>query len=94
MYLAHRWQFQDEATPLLTPPSATHDTRRADFCVKDLDAFARDLQIVSKVVRGMRVLLTVKAADRAFPNEARAKTRYSNVSVLLLRWEEDETNVS
>ncbi|KAK0127369.1 hypothetical protein ONS96_006918 [Cadophora gregata f. sp. sojae] len=68
----------DEATPLSGPLSMTHDTRRADYHMKDLEAFARDLQ---------------NAADRAFPNEGRAKARYNNVSVLLLRWEDDKMNV-
>ncbi|KAH9219799.1 hypothetical protein DL95DRAFT_51020 [Leptodontidium sp. 2 PMI_412] len=68
----------DESTPLPAPLFATHDTRRAEYHMKDLDAFAKDLQ---------------NAADRAFPNEGRAQTRYSNVSVLLLRWEDDEMNV-
>ncbi|KAG4437770.1 hypothetical protein IFR05_006755 [Cadophora sp. M221] len=68
----------DESTPLPAPPFATHDTRRAEYHMKDLDAFAKDLQ---------------NAADRAFPNEGRAQTRYSKVSVLLLRWEDDEMNV-
>ncbi|PVH82437.1 hypothetical protein DL98DRAFT_513879 [Cadophora sp. DSE1049] len=68
----------DELTPLSGPLSATHDTRRADYHMKDLEAFARDLQ---------------NAADRAFPNEGMAKARYNNVSVLLLRWKDDEMNV-
>jgi len=68
----------DELAPLSGPLSSTHDTRRADYHMKDLEAFAKDLQ---------------NAADRAFPNEERVKARYNNVSVLLLRWEEDEMNV-
>ncbi|KAH7348578.1 hypothetical protein BKA65DRAFT_262573 [Rhexocercosporidium sp. MPI-PUGE-AT-0058] len=68
----------DETTPLPAPLFSTHDTRRAEYHMKDLEAFAKDLQ---------------NAADRAFPNERRAQTRYSSVSVLLLRWEDDEMNV-
>ncbi|CZR69300.1 uncharacterized protein PAC_19200 [Phialocephala subalpina] len=68
----------DDNTPLSTPASTTHDTSRAEFHVKDLEAFARDLQ---------------NAADRAFPNSSLAKPRYANVSVLLLRWEDDGMNV-
>lgn len=37
---------QDESTPLPAPLSATHDTRRAEYHMKDLDAFAKDLQNV------------------------------------------------
>ncbi|KAL2064350.1 hypothetical protein VTL71DRAFT_4844 [Oculimacula yallundae] len=68
----------DETTLLPGLLSATHDTRRAEYHMKDLDAFAKDLQ---------------NAANRAFPNEGRAQGRYSRVSVLLLRWEDDEMNV-
>ncbi|CZT07236.1 uncharacterized protein RCO7_07252 [Rhynchosporium graminicola] len=69
----------DETTPLPGGlSSATHDTRRADYHMKDLESFARDLQC---------------AADRAFPNEGRAQVRYRKVSVILLRWEDDEMKV-
>lgn len=43
---------------------------------------------------GLRDAENSQAADRAFPNEGRARTRYTHVSVLLLRWEDDEMNVS
>ncbi|KAF8860407.1 hypothetical protein BDZ45DRAFT_312341 [Acephala macrosclerotiorum] len=68
----------DDNTPLSTPPLTTHDTSRAEFHVRDLEAFAQDLQ---------------NAANRAFPNSSLAKPRYASVSVLLLRWEDDEMNV-
>ena len=35
----------------------------------------------------------IKAADRAFPNQGRSQTRYKDVFVLLLRWEDDEMDV-
>ena len=38
---------QDDSTPLSTPPSATHDTSRASFHVKDLEQFASELQNAS-----------------------------------------------
>lgn len=38
---------QDELAPLSGPLSSTHDTRRADYHMKDLEAFAKDLQNVS-----------------------------------------------
>ncbi len=44
----------------------------------DLEEFTKNLQI---------------AADRAFPNKNRAYSRYRDVSVLLLRWEDDDMNV-
>lgn len=44
---SHETGFSTISTPLSTPPSATHDTRRAEFHVKDLECFAKDLQNVS-----------------------------------------------
>jgi hypothetical protein len=46
--------------------------------VSNLKEFTKNLQI---------------AADRAFPNKDRAYSRCRDVSVLLLRWEDDDMNV-
>jgi hypothetical protein len=85
-------------TPLSTPPSVTHDTSRAGFHKRDLESFAKDLQVVSRPFSARRVVDHLhdwhsQAADRAFPNQGRHKPRYRDVSVLLLRWEDDEMNV-
>lgn len=56
-------------------PSATHDTSRVNFHVKNLDSFAKSLE---------------DSAGRAFPNRGRSMQRYSKVQVLLLHWKSDD----
>jgi hypothetical protein len=37
---------KDDLTPLSTPPSATHDTSRVSFHIRDLEMFTKELNNV------------------------------------------------
>ncbi|KAF4982028.1 hypothetical protein FZEAL_2278 [Fusarium zealandicum] len=72
------------------PP--THDTTKSHHHMDNFQRFVQDLQLVTTdpIPRGPNAE-TAQSAKRAFPNSA--YSRYKEVEVLLIRWEEDELEV-
>ncbi|PVH74061.1 hypothetical protein DL98DRAFT_40687 [Cadophora sp. DSE1049] len=60
--------------PQNLPKSRTHDTSQASYHAKDISEFAAKLN---------------QAAERGFPNASNCQSRYEDVEVALVRWEDD-----